>query len=262
MPNTEASTIVFLVSMIIFIIVMITFIIFILFFVQKKQRGFNLELLTVKSNFERELFKAQKEIQEQTLKEISREIHDNILQTLLLARLGLSRWNLLNAEEAKSTVTEISDILENAQDELRHLSRVINSDVICRGGLVKSIETQVSYIQRAGKYDIQLMVEGELLSKNENKDIILFRIIQEALNNILKHAAASKICIFLYNDRQEIRIQIKDNGKGFEKGELNSGLNTTNGINNMEQRAKLINASLLIESLPGQGTQITITAPH
>ena len=78
MPNTESATIAFLISMIIFIIVMITFIIIILFFVQRKQRGFTHELLVVKTNYEKELFKVQMEIQEQTCKEISREIHDNV----------------------------------------------------------------------------------------------------------------------------------------------------------------------------------------
>jgi hypothetical protein len=262
MSFTEATTIVFLVSMIIFIIVMITFIIIILFFVQKKQRVFNQELVAVKANYEKELFKAQNEIQEQTLVEISREIHDNILQTLSLAKLGLGRWNFVSDEEAKNSLIEISDILENAQDELRHLSRVTNSDLVCRGGLVKSIENQVSYIQRAGKYNIQLKVEGQPLSKNDSKDIIIFRIIQEALNNIFKHSEASEIYLMLYNDGQILHIQIKDNGKGFEKKDLHNEHKTTNGINNMEQRAKLINAEFSIESRPNQGTEIRIAAPY
>ena len=262
MFNTGPATIVFLVSMIIFIIVMITFIIIILFFVQKKQRGFTNELIIVKANFEKELLKAQQEIQEQTLKEISREIHDNVLQMLSLARLGLGTWNLDKKEDERNGVSEISDILETAQDDLRHLSRMMNSEVICNGRLIRSVETQVGYIKRGGNYLIHLKVEGEPISKNDKKDIILFRIIQEALNNIIRHAAASEIAILLHSDGQFLKIQISDNGRGLELSELYSGLKTMNGIHNMEQRAKLINAKFLIESHPGKGTQITITTQY
>ena len=248
--------------MIIFVAVMITFIIIILFFVQKKQRGFTHELIIVKANYEKELLKAQQEIQEQTLKEISREIHDNVLQMLSLARLGLGTWNLDTKEDERNSVTEISDILESAQDDLRHLSRMMNSEVICNGGLIRSVETQVGYIKRGGNYRIHLKVEGEPISKNDKKDIILFRMIQEALNNIIRHAAASEISLLLHNDGQFLKIQISDNGRGLELNELYSGLKTMNGIHNMEQRAKLIDAKFLIESHPGKGTQISITTQY
>ena len=241
---------------------MITFIIVILFFVQKKQRGFTNELLLVKTNYEKELFKAQMEIQEQTFKEISREIHDNAGQILSLARLGLNTLNLGKKEEAKNSILEISDILEKALDELRHLSRTLNSELISIGGLVKSIETQVGYIQRGGKYNIHLKVEGEPVLINNKKDTILFRMVQEALNNIIRHAKATEICISLRYDGKFLKLQITDNGIGFDLKELHSGSKSMNGTNNMRQRAKLIDAEFLIESQPDKGTQITVTTPY
>ncbi|HEY1871057.1 MAG TPA: histidine kinase [Chitinophagaceae bacterium] len=248
--------------MIVFMLVMVTFIITILFFVQKKQRGFTDKLLLVKSSYDEELFKAETEIQEQTLKEISREIHDNVCQLLSLAKLGLGTLNLAKKEEARNSFLEISDILEKAQDELRHLSRTMNSDIISNGGLIKSIETQVMYVQRGGKYNIHLDIEGEPKSLNGTKDTILFRIAQESLNNIIKHAMASEIWISLQYNPQFLKLHIMDNGKGFNLNEQNSGSKMANGILNMQQRAKLINAEFEINSQMSNGTQVTITTPY
>src|SRR4030095_3418002 len=108
------------------ILVMITFIIIILFFVQKKQRLFEKNLIDVKTNYDRELYKAQLEIQEQTFQEIAREIHDNVGQILSLAKLGLGTLDLEKKDESKESILEISDILEKALEDLRHLSRTMN----------------------------------------------------------------------------------------------------------------------------------------
>jgi signal transduction histidine kinase len=262
MPNTGPATIVFLIFMILFILVMITFIIIILFFVQKKQKSFTSDLLAVKANYEKELYKAQLEIQEQTFKEISREIHDNVGQILSLAKLGLGTLDLERKEEAKESISEISDILEKALDDLRHLSRTMNAEVVSKGGLKKSIEMQVGYIQRGGKYHIHLEVHGNPVFLNETKEIILFRIVQEALNNILRHATATDICISLDYGRNFLGLQINDNGKGFDLNEQFSGLKTINGIHNMQQRAKLIDAGFEMDSQPGKGTCINVTTPY
>jgi two-component system, NarL family, sensor kinase len=139
---------------------------------------------------------------------------------------------------------------------------MMNSEIISKGGLKKSIETQVGYIRRGGKYNIHFEVNDEPASVNSEKDVIHFRIVQEALNNIIRHASASEICISLHYDMQFMKLQIRDNGKGFDLSEQSSGTKTINGINNMQYRAKLIGAEFAIESEPNKGTQITITSPY
>jgi len=250
-----------LIFMIAFILVMISFIIIILFSAKKKQKSFTDDLITVKSNYERELYKTQLEIQEQTFQEISREIHDNVGQILSLAKLGLGTLDLERKEEAKDSIMEISDILEKALDDLRHMSRVMNSEIINKGGLIKSIEMQVGYIQRGGKFNIHLNINGEPIRLDETKEIILFRIVQEAVNNIIRHSTATDISISLYYTRDFLRLNVQDNGKGFSLNEKISGLNQVNGIHNMQHRAKLINAEFQMDSEIGNGTTITVTSP-
>ena len=262
MPYNGSEGIVFLVLMTFFILVMLTFIVAILFFVQKKQRGFSHDLMEIKANHDRELFKAQLEIQEQTFQEIAREIHDNVGQILSLAKLGLGTIDLERKEETKDSIQEISDILEKALDDLRHMSRTMNSDIIKTGGLKKSIEMQVGFLQRGGKFNTHFNINGDTVKLNETKEIILFRILQEAVNNIIRHSWATEICISLVYNKDFLKLQIKDNGKGFSLDEKVAGANHINGINNMQRRAKLIEAEFEIVSELGKGTVITVSTPY
>jgi signal transduction histidine kinase len=241
---------------------MITFIVKILFFVQKKQKSFLIHLKEAKTNYERELYKAHLEIQEQTSQEIAREIHDDVGQGLSLAKLGLSTLDFMRTEEAKDSIVEISDILEQALDSLRNISRTMNSEIIIKGGLKKSIDMQVGFIQRGGKFKINFLVNGECVLFDEKKDIVLFRIVQQALNNIIRHSEATEISITLTYLSNLLKLQIEDNGKGFNLEEKFSGPNQVSGIYNMQRRAKLIDAEFDLESKIGSGTRITVTTPY
>jgi len=241
---------------------MVGFIITILFFVQKKQKGFTDDLVTIKANYDRELYKAQLEIQEQTFQDIAREIHDNVGQVLSLAKLGLGTLDLDRKDDAKESISEITDILEKALEDLRHMSRSLNADIIRKGGLKKSIDNQVGFLQRGGKFNIQYYVTGESIFLHETKEIILFRILQEAVNNILRHSSATEILINLSYQKDFLILQIEDNGKGFNLDNQNLNTGQMNGIYNMQHRAKLIKADLKIDSEVSKGTRITVNTPY
>ena len=261
MYSTSAEVIL-LVFFTVFFSIMITFIVKILFFVQKKQKSFLIDLMEAKTNYERELYKAHLEIQEQTSQEIGREIHDDVGQSLSLAKLGLSTLDLTMTEEANDCIVEISDILEKALDSLRNISRTLNTEIVIKGGLKKSIDMQVGIIQRGGKFQISFLVNGERILFDEKKDIVLFRIVQQALNNIIRHSEATEICITLTYLSSLLKLQIEDNGKGFNLEEKFSGANQVSGIYNMQRRAKLIEAEFDLESKIGSGTRITVTTPY
>jgi signal transduction histidine kinase len=240
--------------MIIFILVMVTFIIVILFFAQKKQKGFNNELLEAKANYDLELYKVQSEIQEHTSGEISRELHDNVGQNLSLARLGLSTLELEKRDDAKANIDEISGIIGTALEDLRLLTRCMNTEIIKNGGLIKSINMQISYIQRGGKIGAHLEVTGETTTLPDTKEIFLFRIVQEAINNIIRHSKASDLYISLEYAKKSLVLKIRDNGIGFT---LNN--EPMSGLYNMRRRAKIIDAEFEIDSRVGNGTCIKVT---
>jgi len=262
MSNNSSEAIVFLVFMTIFIVAIIGFIITILFFIQKKQKGFSDDLLSAKANYDRELFKAQLEIQEQTSLENSREIHDNVGQTLTLAKLRVETLDPDGKIGKKASVLEISDYIEKALDDLRHISRMMNPDIIKNRGLQKSIEMQVAFLQRGGKYNIHMDVNGELVSFDKTKEIILFRIVQEAINNIIRHSTATDILLSLTYEKEFLKLFIRDNGKGFDTSDESMGPCNISGIYNMQQRAKLVGAEFQLDSKIGCGTDITVTTPY
>ena len=259
MSNNSSEAIVFLVFSTIFIVSMISFIIIILFFIQKKQKRFTDDLLTAKANFDRELFKAQLEIQEQTSLENSREIHDNVGQTLTLAKLRVETLDPEGKIEAKANILEISEYIEKALDDLRHISRTMNPDIIKNRGLQKSIEMQVAFLQRGGKYNIHMAVIGEQVNFDKTNEIILFRIVQEAINNIIRHSAATDIFLSISYESNFLRLLVRDNGKGFDMSDQNMGPSNISGIYNMQQRAKLVGAEFQLDSKIGCGTGITVT---
>ncbi len=217
--------ILFLIFISLFILVMITFIIIILFFIQKKQKAFTHDMIAVKADYEMELYKTKLEIQEQTSQYISMEIHDNVGQSLSLAKMILNTLDPHENYETKEGINETSELLELALDNLRHIGGTLNSEIIKKGGLIKSIEMQVGYIQRRGKINTQLHVNGKHFGLEETKEVFLFRIVQEAINNIIRHANATTINIFLNYSKNSLKLQIEDNGKGFNLNEQISGPN-------------------------------------
>ncbi len=262
MSNTKSEVIVLLIFMTIFILMMVAFIIRILFFAQKKQRGFNNDLLELKANYDLELYRAQSEIQEQTSLEIARELHDNVGQNLSLAKLSLSTLDLDNKDEANASLTEITDIIDIALYNLRLLTRCMNTDVVRKGGLIKSINMQVDLIQRGGKFNARLGVTGEPKVLPDTKEVFLFRIVQEAINNIIRHSKATEICISLDYSKNFLILEVQDNGSGFILDEKISGPELVSGLYNMQRRAKIIEAEFEINSQVGKGTCIKVTTPY
>ena len=120
---------------------------------------------------------------------------------------------------------------------------------------------QVDLIQRGGKFNVQLKVIGEPKSLPDTKEIFLFRIFQEALNNIIRHSKASEISILLEYAKNSLVLQVRDNGAGFILEEKISGPDLVSGIYNMQRRAKIMEAEFEIDSQVGQGTCIKVITP-
>jgi two-component system, NarL family, sensor kinase len=244
------------------ILLLVGFIIGILFLYQRRQNRFQKELDLTKSNYEKETFKAQLEMQEETFQYISQEIHDNVGQFLSLAKLHLNTLNLDQRDSAIEKLNYSADLLTRALDDLRDLSKSLSSDLIRTGGFAKAIEQQVGQLQKIGRFHVLLDIRGEYHYLSEQKEIILFRILQEALNNIIRHSGASEILVFISSINNSVNMRIQDNGRGFDDSFLRKPkINIIGGINIMQKRAKLINADFEIESQPGHGTKITVTTP-
>jgi two-component system, NarL family, sensor kinase len=212
--------------------------------------------------FDKELLHTQLEIKEQTLKTISQEIHDNIGQILSLAKLNLNTMDVTEQEELKEKIKDSKQLVSKAIQDLRDLSKSMNTDNIEAIGLLRAIEYEMEMIRKTG-YSTELNVKGKTIRLEPQKELILFRIIQEVLNNIIKHADANKIVVTVEYEEKEIRLHVKDNGKGFDLTPFNEENNSSYGIGirNMHSRTKLIGADFKMISSTGHGTEVCLTVP-
>ncbi len=209
------------------------------------------------------LLQTQLEIQEQTLKNISQEIHDNIGQVLSLAKLHINTMSDASPAELEEKINDSRQLVGKAIQDLRDLSRSLNTDYVIEMGLVRSIEYELGLIKRTGSFATSYTIEGKPYRLEQQKELILFRIVQEVLHNIIKHAKATAIDVLIVFDPQLFSLTVTDNGVGFDASQLEES-NYTGfglGIRNMQNRAKLINTEFTLNSTLEKGTSVQLTLP-
>lgn len=233
---------------------------FLLYYYKRKRHY--IENIKLKADFSQTLLQTQLEIQEQTLKNISQEIHDNIGQALTLAKLNLNTMPPTGAD-VQEKITTTKELVSKAIVDLRDLSRSLNTDYVANMGLEKAIGYELTLINKSSNIKTQLDTIGQSYRLTKQKELILFRIVQEVLNNTLKHAGASSIQALIKYGEASLDLSISDDGKGFDAAAIKTGQQYSNGLglHNMPDRAKLIGAACEINSTPGAGTRIVISIP-
>lgn len=241
-------------------LVLAGFVIFFLVMYLRRKNKNILEKRQLQSQFQQELLQTQLEIQEQTLKNISQEIHDNIGQVLSLAKLNLNRMDPSKPTDLEEKIRDSKNLVGKAIQDLRDLSKTLNTDNIASIGLLKAIEYELEMIRKTGSHETAVTQKGNITRLDGQKELILFRIVQEVLNNILKHAEAKKISVDAIYNNNYLEMQIEDDGKGFDLNGL-SEQDRGIGIHNMSNRAKMIGAEFKINSTIGKGTEIKLIVP-
>jgi len=264
MGNSDNEIFIMIISVTCVLLILVGFIVSFLFIYKNRQMRHQTETVNLKERYNQEILKTQLEIKEQTLKYISEEIHDNVGQVLSLAVLNLSAIELHNTEIAAIKIEDITKMVEKAVADLRNLSKTLDAENIANVGLANIIRFEMDLLEKTGVYKTSFILSGDEKRLNGQREIILYRIIQESLNNIIKHAKATSIKINLSFFESYISVEITDNGKGFnmeappEKNIYKNGA----GINNIKKRAHLIGASLSINSVPSEGTTVSVTIPY
>lgn len=234
------------------------------FLYQKKHRSFLDKLEETRLKYEQELLKSQLEVQEDTLQHLSRELHDSVAAQFTLAKLYLSTIILPSDHPSTDKFAHVIDLLTKGLEDLRDVSKSLSLDLIRSIGLRKAIESQVIQLRKSGEFKIVYDVRGACDYDDEQKEIIVFRIFQEAINNIIRHAQATTIHILLDSTtKDQLRLIVADNGKGFAAQRLVSRAdnNQPGGLRNMHVRARLIDAHITITSLPDKGTTVDLSVP-
>lgn len=254
MESKEIQLLIFTLSVV--FLTLLVFLIVIFFYFQKKKTAFLIEKLENEMHFQSELVKTQIEIKDSTLSEISRELHDNIGQILSVAIMQVNIFantgKTISAEEWQG----LKEVLTKSLDEIRVLSKIINRDDLAKLDFVDAIESDFERIRRLKQIDCSFTIKGDVPEINNEHALIIYRIFQEAIHNVLRHSHSDSIEMKMDTSASTLYLQLTDRGIGFTVDEKNSGL----GMNNMKMRSDLIGAAFFVDS-SSEGTKITLNYP-
>jgi two-component system NarL family sensor kinase len=255
MFNISTNNIVtFVLSVVILIVSLCTFIVVIVYLYQKKQLSYLKEIELLKEEHRQALFQNQLEIQEQTFRNITRNIHKNISSKISVAKVFLSSLPGKNLEDIKATVRKSTSLLSAGMADLRDLARSMSSEIVTNNGLIKGLEFEVEQLSKSNRYNVSFSVKGNPVFLSKQQELILFRILQEANSNINRHSEANKVDICLHFTSKEVKLSIKDNGVGFNQSKYMNG----SGLLSIQQRAKLLNGDFRLSNEGGANLLIRI----
>ena len=244
-------------------VLLVGFIVTMLFLYKQKQKRQEQEMAGIKDKYEREALRSQLEIQENTFKTISQELHDNIGQLLSVVKLSLSAMPIEKEHPAYELSNHSRSVLNKAIIDLSDLTKSMHTDRINDVGLVESMRFELNTIKNAGLLQARFFVKGTEFHLPEQKAIFLFRIFQEILNNTLKHSRATQITVNLNYSDDTFVLEMEDNGAGFNTVEKQNSASSSKGVGlkSMFNRAQLIGADIIINSEAGKGTRVTVSLP-
>ncbi|MBY0479926.1 MAG: hypothetical protein K2Q21_01125 [Chitinophagaceae bacterium] len=222
---------------------------------KRKQELHNTEMIITKNNFENQLLQSRIETQEETLAVLGKELHDNIGQLLNSTKLliGVTQRKLIDAPD---TLTIADETLATAISELRSLSKSLNKEWLQQFNFIENLQTEIKRINASEILQINCSNSSKIPFPSDAQ-IILFRIVQEALQNAIKHARASHIDITITEDQNSLLLLITDNGTGFD---FNDSKKNSLGLLNMQHRTKLLGGSIEWAST-NSGTSVTLRLP-
>ncbi|GGZ85879.1 hypothetical protein GCM10007028_25210 [Algibacter mikhailovii] len=235
-------------------------------FITQRNRNRELQLVQKQQEANEEIYNlmlTQNEVIEEARtnekKRISQELHDGVLGRLFGTRLSLDSLNMNNSIEAVKTRSEYIDGLKTIEEDIRKVSHELNTDFVSGSGFIDIIKTliETQTLAYGLKYDLkhdEAIIWDELDNK---KKIHIYRIVQESLHNIYKHANASHVSISFKLKKNVICFTLKDDGSGFDVTKAKSGI----GLKNMNSRIKEIAGNIDIKSEINTGTTVIIEVP-
>ena len=205
-------------------------------------------------------------VQEEERRRIARELHDDTSQALYALSRQVDNFARNNSHQAPNTTAflkELQEQLNKTLQGIRRFTQELRPSMLDDLGLLATLRWQVSDLEKQSGVEVRLTVIGIERRFSAEMELTIFRIVQEALRNVEKHAQASKVEVKIEFCEGKTKISIGDNGKGFDSGRSLADLPREGklGIAGMEERVRLLNGNMRIESKPDKGTKVMIEVP-
>ena len=230
---------------------------------QKKRFQHQQEVLELRESFNQIILQSKLEIQDRTLDHVSKELHANFSHLVALININLSAILSQSSGEVREHITETKLLAKELMGEVKALSVSLNSDFIMKIGFVKTLENELQRLIKTKKYKVAYTQTGTSFRLPPGQEIVLYRLCQEILNNIVKHSEAENVVVSLNYSPDSLSLKIIDDGKGFDPilAKENAAERESTGLLNIANRAKLIDAIFNIKSHPGGGTEVEVVLP-
>lgn len=189
---------------------------------------------------------------------IARELHDSVAQNLFGLNLNLNTLKIImdmEPEKAKTIITQLQEMVTEIQTEMRLMIYELRPAALTEKGFTEAVDGLVSLFRIRYNLDIRLQISGSDCMISSQVQQLLYRILQESLNNVVKHAQAAKVIISLTIGPQT-ELVVKDNGKGFDLAGVS--LEGHLGIHSMRERVAQMRGRFEIRSVPHEGTIVTV----
>ncbi len=196
--------------------------------------------------------------QEEERTRLARDLHDEVNQSLTGLLLRLEAAREAAPPELEAELAETKALANQAMRELLSLARQLRPTALDDLGLKAAIAGQVEQLSR-GEIEVEFSADGDLSSLDDDAQLVVYRVAQEALSNAARHSGAQRVVVSLRHCDADsgVKLEVNDDGRGFAFDESEGGL----GIGGMRERALLIGGELTIESRPGHGTTVRLTVP-
>lgn len=223
---------------------------------QKRLLQKQLQLNKVEQEQQEQIIKNTIQAQEKERKRIAQDLHDEVGAMLSVVKLNVGRIERKSEEEqAKTLASETKNYLDDVITQVRRISRALLPPSLEKLGLFYALEELANWVNKSDELKITCWMGGEQFRFDSKQELALFRVVQEVMNNAIKHSGATKIFVNSRFVNNKVAIAIQDNGKGFNIDEM---VQTGLGLKNLESRADMAGANFKLKSVPGKGTTAII----
>lgn len=198
--------------------------------------------------------------QDQERQRLSRELHDGIGQSLIAIRLQLENAETQNYSMMRAGIDSAKNMMDTTIEDVRNVCNALIPAALNEFGVVSTLRALCSELGALAGFKSVFENEGSLDRMSKKSQVYLYRIAQEALTNITKHARASQVTIKLKRSNNIVSLEVTDNGKGFIFDPVCFA--QRNGLQNMRERTQLLQGEFTINSEPGKGTSILVSIPY
>ncbi len=211
-------------------------------------------ILRQRRNYQAAIDKQKKEAEKEAFDQFARELHDHVAPSLLLLRIQLEQVHLSTSTKS---LQNCIDAIERLLTEIQQLSVVAPPLTTCSREFGASLQELLTTLAEYKGIDTRLTLPASPLAMGLQQERALLRMVQEGVQNVVKHAAATTLSIAIAERNDHVEVCVEDNGKGFDHNDRRHG----SGLRNMQQRAQLLNGEFICHSAPGAGTKLLFKIP-